>query len=196
MSRVYDAMRRAAERRERGGSPESPVHAHEEASETDEFVQWDEPRLLTPPRPATTSEAAASEVDEETRERLDALQVSLSALEDRLDDDESWPTRSDPTPPSDDPFGTPRQRIDWMGRVAQLEVAVHALEDQLAAPDDPAASARDAVDRQAAALETDRVLRRLELHIESLRARADQGNLRQNLLFGGLALALISIYAC
>ena len=57
-------MRRAAERRERGGSPESPVHAHEEASETDEFVQWDEPRLLTPPRPATTSEAAASEVDE------------------------------------------------------------------------------------------------------------------------------------
>ena len=197
MSRVYDAMRRASERRERGNSPESSVRGPGEASEADAVLPWPESHLAGSP-PPTAASTPAPEVDAETRERLDALQVSLSALEDRLDDDDAWPDRSDSTTPRHSSSGTPLQRIDWIERVAQLEVTVHALEDRLEEPERPATSgpAHDAVDQRTAALETDRIVRRLELHLETLRARVDRANLRHNLLLGGLAALFLSIYAC
>ena len=59
-------------------------------------------------------------------ERLDSLQNALCALEDRLDDDTGWAQNA----PTLAGRGKPR---DWDGRVAQLEVTVHALEEQFEA---------------------------------------------------------------
>jgi hypothetical protein len=93
MSRVYDAMQRAEERRA------DPARLQGEAS---------------------GSGRASLE------ERLDSLQNALCALEDRLDDETRWAQKE----PALAGRGKPR---DWDGRVAQLEVTVHALEEQFEA---------------------------------------------------------------
>lgn len=187
MSRVYDDMRRAA--KERGNTP---IDAPAEPRET-------EPAAPEPDtEPPHDTGAAGDTLEDETRERLDALQVSLSALEDRLADEEAWQSRGLSDPPPGSRSRAPLERIDWSERVAQLEVSVHALEDQLERPPHRSqpTPAEPPVPSPPSGRDTERAVRRLELQVETLRARVDQSNLRQNLLTAGLVVTLLYVYAC
>lgn len=188
MSRVYDDIRRAATRRLRVAGSDPDGDSREEAAEPGDGAGWRPAAAASePPRAA---ERALAQVDPELGQQLDALQFSLNALEDRLQHQDPWPADEDPGAQATVPA-----RTEWVERLAQVEVAVHALEDQFAGAEDalapePRATAQTRAAREHPAFDP------LMIRIDALRQRLDRANQRQNIQFGILLAAVLWIYAC
>lgn len=188
MSRVYDDIRRAATRRLRVAGSDLDTDSSEEAAEPGDGAGWRP--SATASEPPSAAERALAQVDPELGQQLDALQFSLNALEDRLQHQDPWPADEDPGARATVPA-----RTEWVERLAQLEVAVHALEDQFASAEDARASESGATAQPRAARERPAV-DPLMIRIDALRQRLDRANQRQNIQFGVLLAAVLWIYAC
>lgn len=183
MSRVYDDIRRAATRRLRVAGSDPDGDSRAKAAEPGDGAGWRPAAAASePPRAA---ERALAQVDPELGQQLDALQFSLNALEDRLQHQDPWPADEDPGAQTTVPA-----RTEWVERLAQVEVAVHALEDQFAGAEDALASEPRATARERPAVDP------LMIRIDALRQRLDRANQRQNIQFGILLAAVLWIYAC
>ena len=136
MSRVYDDIQRAAASRLRIARREPEDDPRDEAGELADILDW-QPASATSQAPRAADRALA-QADHEMGQRLDALQFSLDALEDRFEDEGLWSQRDNGSQPAASADEAVPAATEWMERLAQLEVSVHALEDQLDDADDAA----------------------------------------------------------